>query len=303
MSQSNSSAENSRATLWMVASMGLFAVEDIFLKRSAIAMPPGQVLVVTGFLGALIFALAALAKGERFWTADFFRPSILARNFAEGLSSFLYIVVLATAPLVFASAIMQATPLAVTAGAALFLGETVGWRRWSSIFVGLIGVLVILQPWQAGFDPAGLAMIGVVACLAARDLITRRVPASIGSMSLSSWGFLAIGIAGLPLMHVQGSHYVMPPLDQLLNLAIALVMGLAGYAAIVKAMRMGEVSAIAPFRYTRLVFAAILAMIFFGEIPSSNVALGSAIVVASGLYVFARERKRKASLSRSDSPR
>lgn len=303
MSQNAPLSDNARATLWMVASMAMFAVEDLFLKKAAIAMPPGQVLVIAGLSGGIVFAIWALLKGERVISKELLRPDVMARNFAEALASFLFIVVLATAPLVFASAIMQATPLAVTAGAALFLGETVGWRRWLSITAGLIGVTIILQPWQDGFDPAGLAMLGVVACLASRDLITRRLPQSIGSLSLSTWGFTAIAPAGLLLMYTQDQSYIMPPPEQMLNLSIAITFGIVGYFAVVKAMRMGEVSAIAPFRYTRLVFATLLAIIFFGETMALNVAIGSAIVVASGLYVFARERKRKASLPQTDSAR
>ena len=90
------------------------------------------------------------------------------------------------------SALLQASPLVVTAGAALFLGETVGWRRWVSILVGFAGVMVILAPWDAEFDPTGLFTVACVVVLAARDLATRAMPARIGTFQVATWAYLCL---------------------------------------------------------------------------------------------------------------
>lgn len=288
--------DNARAALWMVGSMAGFAIEDLFLKRATLLLPPGEVLVINGVIGGAIFAALALARGERVASTEALRGAALLRNLGEAFAAFFYIIALALAPLALASALLQATPLIVTMGAALFLHEAVGWRRWLAVGAGFAGVLVILAPWQGGFDIAGLAMIVCVVTLAARDLATRRMKPALGTFSVSAWGYLATVPAGLLLLAVQGDPALLPPPRAALDLAGALAFGLFAYYAIVHAMRIGEVSAIAPFRYTRLVFAVALAVIFLGERPAAHVLIGSAIVVASGLYAFARERKRKAGL-------
>jgi len=294
--------ENGRAALWMVFAMLGFAFEDLFLKNATVNLPPGEVLVINGVFGGAVFAVLAHRRGESVFSAAALRGAALVRNLGEAFAAFFYIIALAFASLALASALLQASPLFVTAGAALVLGETVGWRRWLSIATGFVGVLVILAPWNAGFDPAALGMLVCVVALAARDLATRRMPASLGTMSVSAWGYMATVPAGLLLMAVQGHAPVLPASGPALNLAGALVFGLVAYYAIVHAMRIGEVSAIAPFRYTRLVFAVVLAVAFLGERPAPHVILGSLIVVASGLYAFARERRRKAALSQKTGP-
>ena len=285
--------DNSRAALLMVASMAFFAVEDLFLKRSAEALPPGQVLALTGGAGALVFWALATRQRQPVLSIDALRGIALLRTLAEAGAAVLYILALALAPLTMTSALLQASPLVVVAGAALFLGEKVGWRRWVSILVGFAGVLVILEPWDASFDPTGLLTVACVLVLAVRDLSTRAIPERIGTFQVATWAYLGLVPAGAALMAGMGQSFVWPTHGQWAGLGGALVSGLFGYYAVVAAMRLGEVSVVAPFRYTRLVFAMIIAMIFLGERPQGSTLLGAAIVVGSGLYAFARERARK----------
>ena len=285
--------DNSRAALMMVASMAFFAVEDLFLKRSAEALPPGQVLALTGGAGALVFWALAARQRQPVLSMEALRGMALLRTLAEAGAAVLYILALALAPLTMTSALLQASPLVVVAGAALFLGEKVGWRRWASILVGFVGVLVILEPWDAAFDPTGLLTVACVLVLAVRDLSTRAIPERIGTFQVATWAYLGLVPAGAALMAGMGQGFVWPTPGQWAGLGGALVSGLFGYYAVVAAMRLGEVSVVAPFRYTRLVFAMIVAMIFLGERPQGSTLLGAAIVVGSGLYAFARERARK----------
>ncbi|WP_149589891.1 DMT family transporter [Tabrizicola flagellatus] len=286
-------ADNTRAALMMVASMAFFAVEDLFLKRSAEAMPPGQVLALTGAAGACVFWALAAGQRQAVLSREALRGVPLWRTLAEAAAAMLYIVALALAPLSMTSALLQASPLVVVAGAALFLGETVGWRRWASILVGFAGVLVILEPWGAAFDPTGLLTVACVVALAARDLLTRTMPARIGTFQVATWAYLGLVPSGALLMAGMGQSFLWPTPWQWAGLAGALVSGLFGYYAVVAAMRLGEVSVVAPFRYTRLVFALAIAMVFLGERPSGTTLVGAALVVGSGLYAFARERARK----------
>lgn len=277
----------------MVGSMAFFAIEDLFLKKAAEALPPGQVLALTGAAGAVVFWILAASRGQAVLSRDALRGVPLLRTLSEAAAAIFYIIALAYAPLSMTSALLQASPLVVTAGAALFLGETVGWRRWTSIVVGFVGVMVILSPWDAQFDPTGLFTVACVVVLASRDLATRVMPARIGTFQVASWAYIGLVPAGIGLMAMMGDSFVPPTPGQWLGLSGALLTGLFGYYAVVAAMRLGEVSVVAPFRYTRLVFALIVAMIFFGERPGLTTLIGAAIVVGSGLYAFARERARR----------
>ena len=293
MPRTTDAADNTRASALMVGSMAFFAVEDLFLKWSAEALPPGQVLALTGAAGACVFWVLAAGQGQRVLSLDAVRGVPLWRSLSEAAAAIFYILALAWAPLTMTSALLQASPLVVVAGAALFLGERVGWRRWASILVGFVGVLVILQPWGAAFDPTGLLTVACVVVLAARDLLTRVMPARIGTFQVATWAYLGLVPSGATLMAGMGQAFVWPSPGQWAGLAGALVSGLFGYYAVVAAMRLGEVSVVAPFRYTRLVFALAIAMVFLGERPSATTLAGAALVVGSGLYAFARERARK----------
>ncbi|MBL4917657.1 DMT family transporter [Tabrizicola sp. DMG-N-6] len=277
----------------MVGSMLAFAFEDLFLKRAASVIPPGQVIAMMGAAGAACFWLVALRRGEPILCRAALSPAALIRALSEAVATMLYVTALALIPLSVNSALLQASPLVVTMGAALFLGEPVGWRRWSAILVGFAGVIVILRPFGAGFEAAGLLTVACVVVLAARDLATRVMPASIGTFQLTTWAYLAMVPAGIILMGIAGTAPQTMEPARLLDLTFALMTGLVGYWAVTAAMRLGEVSVVAPFRYTRLVFAMILAMLFLGERPDFLTYAGSALVIGSGLYTFWRETRRK----------
>ncbi|MEZ5797261.1 MAG: DMT family transporter [Paracoccaceae bacterium] len=194
----------------MIGSMAFFAVEDLFLKSVAEVMPPGQVLAMTGAVGALVFWALAARRGEAVLDRRALRGVPLLRSLSEAGAAMLYIVALALAPLSMTAALLQASPLVVVAGAALVLRERVGWRRWTSILTGFIGVLVILSPWDAEFDPVGLLTVACVLVLAARDLSTRVMPRDIGTFPVSAWAYAGLVPAGVLLMAVMGQAPVWP---------------------------------------------------------------------------------------------
>jgi drug/metabolite transporter (DMT)-like permease len=192
-------------------------------------------------------------------------------------------------PLTTASAVFQAMPLAVTAGAALFLGERVGWRRWSAISFGFAGVLVVLRPGLEGFEPAALWAVLAVVGLGARDLFTRMVPKSVPSMVLSGWAFVAVAAVGAIMLAVTGGA-VWPDGPQAGALLGALVLGIGAYVTLTMALRTGDVSAVMPFRYSRLIFALLIGALVFGERPDALTYVGMAMILGAGLYTILRER-------------
>ncbi|SHL68463.1 Permease of the drug/metabolite transporter (DMT) superfamily [Roseovarius litoreus] len=282
--------ENLRGSALMVLAMAGFALEDMFIKRLADDLPVGQILMLLGAGGAVIFGLAALSRGHALLSRDLLSGPVMLRNLGELIGTIGFVTAIALTPLSSASAILQATPLAVTLGAALFLREQVGWRRWSAILVGFAGVLMVIRPGLSGFEPASLFAVQAVFGLAMRDLATRAVPHTVTSMQLSSYGFATIVPAGALLLWLSGGA-VSPSAANWRDIAFALLLGVAAYYAIVAAMRVGEVSFVTPFRYTRLIFALVIAVLIFDEQPDALTLMGAAIIIASGLYTLLRERR------------
>ena len=290
--------DNFRGILLMVAAMGGFAIEDMFIKWAAAGLPTGQILLMLGVVGTPVFAAMARRDGRRTFTRQAWHPAVIWRNLGEMLGTLGFVTALALTPLTTATAIFQAAPLAVTLGAALFLGEKVGWRRWSAILAGFIGVLVIIRPGLDGFHLASLWSVLAVIGLSIRDVATRRIPASISTTQISAWGFIAVALLGALMLAVTGGAQL-PTAPQTGFMAGALFFGITAYWMITQAMRLGEVSVITPFRYARLVFAMVIGMAVFGERPDLATLCGAAIIIASGLYTFARERLRKRALPTS----
>jgi drug/metabolite transporter (DMT)-like permease len=278
---------NQRGSLFMVAAMAGFAVEDMFIKSAAKAMPLGQVLALMGALGVLWFALQSRRVGEPAFPAALRSRTMLVRSSFEMVGRLFYSLAIALTPISVASAILQATPLVVVAGAALIFGERVGLWRWALTALGFAGVLVILRPGLEGFDArAILAVIGLLG-FAGRDLATRAAPPALSNAQLGVAGFAVLGLAGLIILGVEGG----PVLPGALPLAKALGaagFGILGYSYLTRAMRTGEVSAVTPFRYTRLLFALLVGVVVFGERPDLATLIGSAMIVGCGVLILTR---------------
>ena len=280
--------ENQRGAAFMTASMAGFAVEDVFVKAAARNLPLGQVLLTIGLLGMLTFATMARRKGEALLPAAFLSRPMLIRSAFEVTGRLFYGLAITLTALSTTSAILQATPLVVVAGAALVFGERVGWQRWLAVLVGFAGVLVILRP---GAEFSALSLLAVVGLLgfAGRDLATRAAPKGLSNRQLGALGFAMLATAGAILLALNGGA-VVPDGRGLALLAGGTVFGMLGYHALTYAMRTGEVSAVTPFRYTRLIFALILAIALFGERPDVATWIGAALVVGSGIFALTRGR-------------
>jgi len=282
--------DNLRGIGLMVTAMAFFALGDMTIKWATQVMPVAQVLALLGLGGGLVFATMSRIKGHRVISRDFLRAPILLRNGAEVVGTVCMFLALSRVDLSMVAAILQATPLAVTFGAALFLGEHVGWRRWSATFVGFIGVLIIMRPGLSGFDPDTIwALIAMVA-LAMRDLSTRMVPHVVPTLRIATYGMSMLAPAGLVLMISLQPPVAMAPTTWGL-MGLMVTVGVLGYLAITAAMRVGEVSAVSPFRYSRMVFALAVGMLVFGEQPDIWTLIGTAITILAGLYTFLRERR------------
>ena len=280
--------DNRRGILLMLLAMLLFSLEDALIKGLSRTWSTAQVLLVIGLGGGTILVLLARRAGQRIVHRDNLHWAVVTRSLAEACATLLFVTALASAPLGITSAIIQAAPLALVAGSALLLGESVGWRRWTAVTVGFAGVLLIVRPWGEAFDPALILPVAATAALATRDLVTRRVPPHVGTFALSAWAYAGVLLAAAVSLAVE-PRLAVPTLPDLVPIAALLLFSTVGYYAVTESMRVGEVAAVAPFRYTRLVFAAVLGLLFFDEVPDSVSLMGAALIIGSGIYAMIRE--------------
>jgi len=290
----NGNRANVLGSLWMMTAMAAFAVEDAFVKAVSGSHPVGQVLILFGIGGAVLFAIIAKVQNKRLLDPAVLSRPMCIRIVFEVVGRLFYVLALALTPLSSTTAILQATPLLVVLGAAVIFGEKVGWRRWLAIFIGLIGVLIILRPSGDGFSALSMfAVIGTIG-FAGRDLASRAAPISIGTAILGLYGFIAVIIAGIVFSVWDGKAFTTPDGQSLFYFAGAVMMGIFAYAALMKAMRSGDVSSVTPFRYTRLLFGLALGVFLFGEELDIPMLIGCSIVVLSGLFILWRGKKVKA---------
>lgn len=291
----NHRSDNLVGIIMMTTSMAMFAVEDAFIKKLSSGMATGQILLILGLGGFAIFAVVTKRQRVRLFSRDLLLWPVMLRNFGEIMGTSGYVLAVVLTPLSNASAILQAMPLAVALGAALFLGQAVGWRRWVAIAVGFAGVLIVIRPGLEGFQPASLFAVQGVIGLSIRDLATRAMPSHVSSMMLSAFGFGVIVPTGMVMMMFEGPA-IMPDTLQSAFLIAALIVGPVGYFLIVAAMRIGDVAVVTPYRYLRLVFAMLVGIFAFGERPDFYTLLGAAIIIGSGLFTIYREQRARKAL-------
>ncbi len=274
----------------MTGAMLAFAIADAWIKIVSQTLPTGEIMMLMGIGGAIIFSVIALRRGDKIFTKDILNRSILLRALGEMIGTVGMITALALIPYSTTAAITQAIPLVITMGAALFLGETVGWPRWTAIGVGFFGVLLIIRPGVDSFDPNSVFAVIAVLGLSMRDLATRTAPRLITTPVLSTYGFAVLVPTGLGLWLFSGGGEA-PDLLRTAYLVGIVLMAAVGYAAITMAMRMGDVGAITPLRYTRIVFAMIIGVVIFGEKLDAMTLIGTTIVILSGLFTIYREHR------------
>jgi len=280
---------NLRAALFMVVAMAGFTSNDTITKLALESMGLGQVMLVRGFFATAMILALALGSGALARPGQVLHPAMALRALCEMLATLTLLGALVHMPRANASAVLQALPLAVTMGAALFLGERVRWRRWLAIAIGFAGVMVIVQPGYEGFTVFSLLALLCVVFAAARDLLTRSIPGDVPTLLVSSVTTVLVTTLGGVLTLFSGDWTpVTPRVAGLLGGAAVLLV--IGYHFIIMAMRQGDISFVAPFRYTALVWALALGYLVFGEVPGAAMVVGASLIVLSGLYALYRER-------------
>lgn len=282
------SANMRGAVLMSVSTIG-FTTNDAITKTVSEAMNAGQIMFVRGCFTVLLIAALAWSRGALRSFPAVIRPRIVLRAAGEAGGTICFLAAIAHMPLANVTAIIQSLPLTVTVGAALFLGEPVGWRRWTAIAIGLLGVVIIVQPGSEGFNTFSLFAVGTVLCCTVRDLATRGLPSEIPTLVVSLATAMAVSLCGAVMIVPLGGWQPFPLRDAGALLAAAVLL-IFGYQCIIMSMREGDISFVAPFRYMALVWAIILGYLVFGDSPGPAMIGGAAIVVASGIFSLYRER-------------
>ncbi len=283
-------SDNARSVVYMNVSMLAFTLNDACMKAVTETLPLFQAIAIRGTMTVAVLMMIALASGGlRLWPGGRDGRIIALRTLAEVGGTLTFLAALMHMPLANLSAILQVSPLAVTLAAAFFFAEPVGWRRMIAIVVGFAGVTIIIRPGTSGFDIWAVVGLICVACIVVRDLTTRQLSRAIPSITVAIWAGLGVMAMGLAGSVAEGWTAV--SLQDAALLAGASSFLIVGYMSIVMVMRMGEISFVAPFRYTALLWAILLGWLMFDSLPDGWTMVGSSIVVATGIFTFYRERR------------
>ena len=283
----------------MLAATGFFVTGDAIMKLMTARMPTGETIFIRGILGIILVWSLVAAMGALGDVRRHLNSLIALRTSADMGAAGCFQIALSRLPFAETGAILQLNPLVVTASAAMFLGEKVGWRRWTATAIGFAGVLLIIRPGAAAFQWASVLLLAAVFCSASRDTITRRLPSGTSALILAAFAITGIGLSSLLFLPFE--TWVWPAARDVAALAIPAVFMLIGQTLVVISIRSGEVSAVVPFRYAAIIWSLTYSALIWGEFPDKLTLLGIGIVSGAGLYTFHREqvRRREAAMSRA----
>ena len=284
----------------IMGAMAFFAVNDMLIKLTAQRNPLGEVLTVRGLMATVLIGAFVIGLGHFSALRLVVDRKILGRTALDGAAMVLFTLALVHMPLAEVSAINLVSPLIITAFAVIFFAEEVGWRRWTAIVVGFVGTLLIVKPAPGSFNAWALLGLGCAFAAAGRDVITRHLDPRIPTLVISLMAALGSAVVGATMSLFEGWRGM--SLEDVGLLAVSAVCIGIGHFLIVIAFRGVDVAAIAPFRYTLLIWAGICGYFTFGEVPDRFAMFGSALIVGSGLYALHREVVRRRTLAAAVPP-
>jgi len=276
----------------MTLSMAGFTLADVNLKMASEYLSTGQITLALGLGGTALFWLMLARKGEPLLTNAILEPAVMLRTVGEITATIFMVLALTYTSFTAVTVIIQTLPILLTLFSLLFLGEKVGIHRLSAVIMGFCGMLIIVRPGADGFDIFSLFAVAAVVGMSIRDIGSRLAASHHSSVRLAVFGTIAQIFAGLGFMLFEPAPS-WPPL-----IAWAYLFGLIALASfsiviITKAMRVGELSAVSPFRYTRLFFGILAGVMIFGDQLDNYTIAGSAIILLAGLYIWQREQRHR----------
>ena len=284
---SSSQNHTLRAGLYMVITTACFVAGDTCIKLIGTSLPLGQVICLIGVVSSLFLLMVCGQQGILKSVPLIFTRTVLLRSLFDTMGSFMFVSALMHMPLANLSSVMQSVPLVVVAVGVIFLGEKAGLSRIAAVIAGFAGVLLIVKPSPQTITIYEFLAVGAVIVVAFRDLVTKRIPAHVPLLVIALANAIFISLSGFGAGLVQGFKTV-----EAWQWALLLGAGLfvtISYFFIVATVRLGDLSATAPFRYSEVVFAIIAGILVFGEYPDAISYVGMALVIAAGLFAAHRE--------------
>ena len=279
---------NLKSILLMIIAMGCLTLTDMFIKIASQTSPIGQVMIIYGVGALLVFWGLLRIKGEPIQLSPLTDPAVIWRNVGDLIALNSMFLALVYVPLSTIGAVIQVVPLLVTAAAALFLGEQVGLKRISAILIGFLGTLLIIQPGAGNFDISATLVLVAALGMALRDIATKLIGENFSTLLLSFYSCFLFIFSGSILLIVKGVPSA-PELGNIAILAAMIVAGCLGFFFMTEAIRLGDMSVVVPFRYTRLLFSMAAGILILGERVNAVMLIGSALTILSGLYIWRRE--------------
>ena len=279
---------NLKSIILMIIGMGCLTLCDLLIKIASQTLPLGQVMIIFGVGSIMVFLGIMRIEGESVRLSPFTNLAVMLRNIGDLIAINGMCLALVFVPISIIGAVIQTVPLMVTAAAALFLGERVGARRWLAIVIGFLGTLFIIQPGAATYDITTTFVLIAAVGMALRDITTKLVRDNFSTLLLSSYTSVLFIASGSVLLIISGGAIV-PDLWMTAILAAMIASGSFGFFFTTKAVRLGDVSVVIPFRYTRLLFSVAAGILILGEQINVIMLFGSALTILSGLYIWRRE--------------
>ena len=286
----------------MLLGMFLFALNDAMGKLLVSTYSLGQVVMVRSGAAVIVLLILLWRSGlDKVVRVE--RPALqAARVFFSTAELFCFYFAVAALPLADVMTYWLAAPIYVAALSPFLLGEKVGWRRWTAIAIGFIGVLVALQPSSASLTSAALFSILGSAAFAFMMLSGRQLRNTPDTV-LAFWQVVGAGGAGVLAIAVVPSGWV--PLKSAFDLSLLCLLGIVAMTAHIlvnRALKLADAATVAPLQYTLLLWAVVFGWLMFGDIPQTGIVVGAGLIVVSGLYIFFRENALKRKADRSARP-
>lgn len=287
-------ADNRRAAALMILSTATIVCNDALMKAVTVTMPLYQAVVLRGlFILPLLLIFARWRGQPRLRLSRQDARTTFWRSVGDVSATICYLLALRQMALADLSAVFQSLPLVVTLAAAAFCGERLDARRLLAIGLGFLGVLVVLRPATSAFDIWSVLVLASVVLIAWRDLLSRRLSDEVPSLTIAIYASLAVLIVGLAML--PGDGWAPVSAKELAMLFFSAFFWSVACISAIATVRIGEISVIAPFRYTALVWAILLGILVFGDWPGGWTLLGAALIVAAGLgSIWAEGRQTEA---------
>ena len=271
----------------MMGAMASITSAEAFIKATGGAMPLYQILFLRGLLTtSFLFFLTHRFGGLQWPRTRGVAALLMVRNLGEAGGAFFYLSAVLSMPLANVKAILQFMPLLLTLGAFVFYREPFGWRRLIAILIGFGGMLLIVRPGPEGLQTPVLLALVAVLFATMRDLVTRKLPQDVSSVTITLSASVTVTVfAGLLSPFTTWQPVTLPLGLLIIGAAFSMI---AGYFCIVQSMRHGEVSFVAVFRYSGLLWGLLFGWMFFDEWPDNLTVIGAAILVGT---VFFRENR------------